>query len=36
MKKIYEKVLRFVMNDPSQCYEELLILTTYDIMHYRG
>ncbi len=27
MKNIYEKGLRFAMNDLSQCYEELLTLT---------
>ncbi len=32
MKKIYERGLRFVMNDRSQSYEELLMLTICDTM----
>ncbi len=32
MEKIYERCLRFVMNDPSQSYEELLMLTKCDTM----
>ncbi len=32
MEKIYERGLRFVMNDPSQSYEELLMLTKCDTM----
>ncbi len=32
MEKIYERGLRFVMNDPSRSYEELLMLTKCDTM----
>ncbi len=32
MEKVYERGLRFVMNDPSQSYEELLMLTKCDTM----
>ncbi len=32
MEKIYVRGLRFVMNDPSRSYEELLILTKCDTM----
>ncbi len=36
MENIYERGLRFVMNDPSRSYEELLMLTKYDTMFYGG
>ncbi len=32
IEKIYERGLRFVMNDPSRSYEELLMLTKCDTM----
>ncbi len=32
MEKIYERSLRFVMNDPSRSYEELLMITKCDTM----
>ncbi len=34
MKNIYERGLRFVMNDPSRSYEELLLLTKCDTMFF--
>ncbi len=32
MEKIYERGLRYVMNDPSRSYEEFLMLTKCDTM----